>query len=109
MQVEKGSYAGDKRKIIISGRNEKDVADAMQDIAIERVYIPVDSTLIEHVCGENDKNLTFFQKQSGIIQIDVDQDKLTGNFSIVAVGTNDQIEVLRYVVQTHIDLHSKAQ
>ncbi|TNV79139.1 hypothetical protein FGO68_gene10829 [Halteria grandinella] len=109
IQVEKGTFNGDKRKIIVSGRSEQEVAAAAEQIALEKVFIAIDSTLIEHVCGENDQNLEFFRETSGIIQIDVDQDKLTGNYSIVAVGTRGQIDDLRHVVQTHINLYEKAQ
>jgi hypothetical protein len=43
------------------------------------------------------------------VKIDVDQDKLTGTFSIVAVGSRTALEDLRHIVQTHINLYEKAQ
>jgi hypothetical protein len=60
IQIEKGTFNDNKRKIVVSGRSEQDVASALNEIALERALIPVESTLIEHVCGENHKNLTFF-------------------------------------------------
>ena len=107
--IEKASTSGDKRKITISGKTERDVEDAIEEVVLERAVLPIDSTLIEYVCGYKDQNVRFFEEKSGVVQIDVDQDKFNGNFSIVAIGTRHSLEDLRTMVQTHINLHDKYQ
>jgi hypothetical protein len=103
--VERASAGGDKRKITVIGKNERDVDGAIEEINIERVHLPIETHLIEYVCGHNDKNLTFFYDKSGVAQLNVDQDKASGNFSIVAIGTKPAIEDLRTMVQTHLNLY----
>ena len=88
----------DKRKITVSGNSETDVDEAIEEILLERVVIPLESSLIECICGQNDSNLTFFQEKSGAVQISIDQDSSNGKFAIVAIGTRKSIEDLRTMV-----------
>ena len=74
---------------------------------LERVSIPVEHNLIEFVCGDNDQNLAFFYKKSGVVHLNVDKDKHTGNFSIIAIGTHRAVDDLATIVQTHINLHNE--
>ena len=68
IQVEKATIGGgDKRKITISGKTERNVDDAIEEIVLERIFIPFDNKLIEYVCGPNEKNLSFFYEKSGVV------------------------------------------
>ena len=58
--------SGDKRKITVFGKTERSVEDAIAEIALERISIPFDNSLIEYVCGHNEKNLGFFFEKSGV-------------------------------------------
>jgi hypothetical protein len=52
IQVEKASAGGgDKRKITVSGKTEQAVDNAIEDIVLERIFIPFDNKLIDYVCG----------------------------------------------------------
>ncbi len=65
--MEKASVGGgDKRKITIYGKTERDVEDATAEIVLERIFIPFDNALIDYVCGPNEKNLSFFYEKSGV-------------------------------------------
>jgi hypothetical protein len=51
VKVEKAFMGSDKRKITVSGNSEQDVDEAIEDILLERVIIPLESSLIECICG----------------------------------------------------------
>jgi len=63
--IEKGN--GEKRKITINGKNEKDVEAAVEEIALEKAYVPFDNSIIEYVYGHKMKNLDFFYEKSGVV------------------------------------------
>jgi len=65
--VEKASIGGDKRKITVFGQNESDVEEAIEEIMLERAQLPIEQSMIEYVCGYNDKNLGYFYEKSGVV------------------------------------------
>jgi hypothetical protein len=65
--VDRASAGGDKRKITISGANEQSVDEAIEEILIERAHLPIETHMIEYVCGHNDKNLGFFYEKSEVV------------------------------------------
>ncbi len=68
IQVDKPTIGGgDKRKITVSGKTERNVDDAIEELVLERVFIPFDNKLYEYVCGPNEKNLSFFHEKSGVV------------------------------------------
>jgi KH domain len=102
--VERASAGGDKRKVTVMGHSEEEVDKAVQEVSIERLYIPIQTSLIEEVCGPNDSNLHFFQEGSQVLQLSVHQDNATGGFSLAAVGTKPALDDLQFFVQTKLDL-----
>jgi len=65
--------------------------------------------LIEYVCGHNDKNLGFFYEKSEVVSLTVDPNQHTGHYDLVAIGTRNSIEDLKYIVQTHLNLYDNYQ
>ena len=101
--MEKASASGDKRKITVFGRDQKSTQDALDEIFLDRLSIPVEASMIEQVCGNNDANLHFFTKKSGTVHLTVEKDR--GNFLLQAIGTRRSLEILRTIVQTQINLY----
>ena len=109
IHVETASAAGDKRKITVVGANEQDVDDAIEEILLERLYLPIEHNILEYVCGYNDKNLSFFFEKSGVVALNVDKNQQTGHFELVSIGTRRALDDLKTIVQTHISLHERVQ
>ena len=109
INIEKTSSQGDKRKITIYGKDERDVEDAVEEVNLERVFIPFDNSLIDYVYGYKMKNLDFFHEKSGVVQLDISKNPQTGFEELVAIGTQKSIEDLRTIVQTHINLYDRYQ
>ncbi len=42
VNVERSAAAGDKRKISVYGKSEKDVEDAIEEIFLEKIVIPIE-------------------------------------------------------------------
>ena len=87
INIEKTSSQGDKRKITIYGKDERDVEDAVEEVNLERVFIPFENSLIEYVYGYKMKNLDFFHEKSGVVQLDISKNPQTGFEELVAIGT----------------------
>ena len=102
--VGRATVGDNKRVITVTGNNEKDVEEAIEEIMIERIAIPIENQIIEYVCGQNDKNLSFFHDRSGVLQLNVES-QANGNFSLVAAGTKRALDDLTTIVQTHIGLY----
>ena len=98
INIEKTSSQGDKRKITICGKDERDVEDAVEEVNLERVFIPFDNSLIDYVYGYKMKNLDFFHEKSGVVQLDISKNPQTGFEELVAIGTQKSIEDLRTIV-----------
>lgn len=94
--------------ITVTGNNEKDVEEAIEEIMIERIAIPIENQIIEYVCGQNDKNLSFFHDRSGVLQLNIES-QANGNFALVAAGTKRALDDLTTIVQTHIGLYEPYQ
>lgn len=43
------------------------MAAAIEEIQLEKHFIPIERDMIDYVCGENDKNLGFFYEKSGVL------------------------------------------
>ena len=102
VNVERSAAAGDKRKITVYGKSEKDVEDAIEEIFLEKIVIPIEQQLAESVCSNS--NLNYFFEKSHVIDLNVEKNSHNGGIDIVAIGTRRALEDLKFYVQTHINL-----
>lgn len=77
---------GDKRRIIIQAQRSNDLQEAVDEVYLQRLYIPVEDENVKYVCGYNDENLNYFQKKAGVISLTLDRNRETGKPQLVAIG-----------------------
>ena len=68
----------DKRRITVRGSNEQDVLFAIEEINIQRVLIPIENHLVDHVRGKNDSNLEFFFNKASLKSINIEKPRQEG-------------------------------
>ena len=98
----------DKKKITITGKRKEDVLAAKDEIYMEKVVIPVDENMIDFVCGPEDRNLEDFEKKSGVFNLRVDRGA-QGKYNISAVGSVQNCEDLKALVQTQLSYYDSFQ
>ena len=74
------------------------MASAVEEVYLERVFIPFDNSLIDYVYGHKMKNLDFFHEKSGVVSLDVTTNPHNGEEELVAIGTDKSIEDLKTIV-----------
>lgn len=107
--IDKTNSQGEKRKITIYGKNERDVEGALEEVDIQRAFIPFDNSIIDYVYGHKMKNLDYFHEKSGVVQLDITKNQQTGFEELVVIGTLRSIEDLKIILQTHINLYDRYQ
>ena len=73
IDIDKSQTESSKRKIVISGKTEKSVQDAAEELDIQELRLPIED--VDYVCGINDKNLDYFHNKSDVLVLRIETGK----------------------------------
>ncbi|CDW81270.1 fragile x mental retardation protein [Stylonychia lemnae] len=108
IEVEQQRRDNQLKKVTIYGNSIKEVQAASSEVNIMKVLIDVPNEHLDYVLGKNDENIEYFTTKSCVITLDVTK-KDDFNHNLVAVGTQQAVDDLKMIVNTHLQYFSQYQ